>query len=325
MTDEFDYTSYIKFASDRLQALRRAKNGYLIGRFADKIIDRKTGEVIWDGEQEVNRIRKCLEYKDCFFSKKIEENTGAFYDQTLYSPCEKNKLIRIKDNLPAERYGGYSSDQFSYFAIVEIDNGKKKTKRLLGIPIRVAGKAKTDKEAIVKYFEECLKTNRFRILLPKVNRLQLLQYNDHTFYLSSADEIHNAKQLILNTKYLKTIENIIIKPQLVNDEEYLQLYDCLVEKVNIHYSFYESFARKLYNARAEFSIRNSVEKAKIIFEILKVTKASPIRGNFAALSFGDMSTSEGRKEVVLDIDKVIFIHTSITGMLSNVKKGSDFQ
>jgi len=320
LADEFDYGSYLKFASNRLQALRRAKNGFLIGRFAEKIPDMSTGEVIWDGENEVNRIRKCLAYKDCFISKKTEENTGAFYDQTLYGPNAKNNLLAQNEKLDPKKYGGFSSEKEAYATIIEYGKENHRQKKIVSIPIHIVSLAKSKptiiEEFLLKEYENV------RILTQKIGQLQLILYKGHEFYISSADEIHNAKQLILDAKSLGIISRMLTEPQHVDEEEYSYLYDVLLVKIKRHYSFYKSFSEKLSEAREEYVICDIESKAKIIREVLKVTKAAPIRANFSNLDFGTMTSSEGRTRISLNIDETIFVYTSVTGMLSNSKEGS---
>ena len=67
----------------------------------------------------IEQVKKTLNYKDCFITHKLEEGTGQFYDQTIYSPYDKSKRleISIKENKDTNKYGGYSGEKKAYFVI----------------------------------------------------------------------------------------------------------------------------------------------------------------------------------------------------------------
>ena len=55
--------------------------GSIVSSFLTSGFDVETGEVFrdaWDADFEVDRIKRCLDYKDCFISRMPEESHGAF-------------------------------------------------------------------------------------------------------------------------------------------------------------------------------------------------------------------------------------------------------
>lgn len=325
LKEEFDYNEYRHFAANKENASRTAKFGYIAGRFGRIVCDKKSGKVIWNGVSEVQSLHQRLNFKDYYVSKKLEEQTGEFYNQTLYEKEKKNLQPR-KANLPVEKYGGYSSEKDAYSVIVEYDAKNKREKKLFGIPIQIAKLSLLKPDATIQYLLSKGYKNP-QVLRNKIMKYQKIIYNGHTYYLSSSDEIHNAYQLILPEYF----QNIVFamnrnkKNASIHETQLIELYDMLCQKIEKYYSCYESSLQKLLNARNDFLKVAPLQKIRILNEILKMTKANPERGNFGTsdLKFCNLSTSEGRKQVNLKINDVIFVNTSVTGLFENTVKGSE--
>lgn len=326
LKDEFDYSAYRKFASQN-ENMQKNKNGYIVGNFKIIEADKKTGEVIWDGKYEVEKLRKALNYKDCYISRKVEEQTGGFYKQTIKPKDirENSKLIPLKANLPVSKYGGYYEPKQAYSVVLEYDGKKKREKKLIGIPLQIVKLSKTKENAFIEYFEELGYFNP-KILKDRVMKYQKVLYEGNVFYLSSSTEVHNARQLILP----ESCNDIIYKmnsPKFVNeinDENLVILYDMLCRKIRDYYPCYENILIKLISAEIQFQNIEIENKIAIINQILIILHANPSRGSFAKYKLGNLKDDEGRmKDKNFDINKLIFVNTSVTGLFENCCYGKD--
>lgn len=159
----------------------------------------------WYGEREVERIRTCLNYKDCFVSRKVEKATGEFWNQTVYSPREKSgNAIPLKANKPVDRYGHYMSPNSAFYSViehVEETRGKRKRKvSMVGIPVNVSYGIKSNDD-LLEYLQS--KYEEPRILRAYVPKYQKIEWLGAQYYLTSDSEMINAQQLWLPRTYLE--------------------------------------------------------------------------------------------------------------------------
>lgn len=327
LKDEFDYSSYFKKLDLQNSDFYKNKNGIIIGNYKNNKIDKKTGELLWNGNYEIEKLHKCLNYKDCYISKKVEEQTGEFYDQTIYKKDnkEKSKLIPLKSNLPVNKYGGYSSLNEAYFVVVEYDKKKKREKKLVGIPIHIEKLQETKPNAIYDYLSLSGYPNP-KILKDRIMKYQKIIYEGNSFYISSSTEVHNAKQLILP----RSCNEIIYKmnnPRLVkdiSDENLIELYKILCEKINENYPYFKNTLKKLQDAEPKFIEIKQSEKIGVINQILIMLRANPSNGTFAKYKLGNLKDREGRMGGKnLNVDKITFVNTSVTGLFENYCYGKD--
>lgn len=326
LKDEFDYSAYKKFVS-KIENLKNNKYGYIVGDFKSLKVDKRTGELIWNGEHEVEHLRKCLNYKDCYISKKVERQTGEFYKQTIYKKDSRDNtnLLPLKANLPVGKYGGYSSPSQAYSVVIEYDGKKKREKKLVGIPIHIVKLENTKPKAIYDF----LLSNGYqnpKILKDRIMKYQKLTYEGKEYYISSSSEVHNARQLILPLSCNEIIYKINSPKYVeeINDQHIIALYDILCEKIKCFYPCFEGAVKKLEDARNDFENKSKKEKIAIINQILIMLHANPSNGNFAKYKLGNLKDREGRMAGKnLDIDKIIFVSNSVTGLFENRCYGKD--
>lgn len=327
LKDEFDYSSYLKKFAIKDNDFYKNKNGIIIANYKKNEIDKKTGELLWDGKYELEKLHKCLNYKDCYISRKVEEQTGEFYDQTIYKKDNKEKsaLIPVKSNLPVHKYGGFSSPNEAYSVVVEYDKKKKREKKLVGIPIHIVKLQETKPNAIYDYLSLSGYPNP-KILKDKIMKYQKIIYEGNSFYISSSREVHNAKQLILSRRYNEIIYKMN-KPRFVkdiSDEDLIELYKILCEKIVKFYPYFNNTLKKLQNAESKFIELKQDEKIEVINQILIMLHANPSNGNFSKYKLGELKDREGRMNGKnLKVDKITFVNTSVTGLFENYCYGKD--
>mgnify|MGYP004635690827 FL=1 len=116
------------------------------------------------------KVKKTLNYKDCFVTRKLEEQTGAFYNQTLYGTNDKNvkPVIPLKNGMNVGKYGGYSGENKAYFTIFSyIDKKNKQQIEMLGIPVKTSYDIKNRKTTLEEYIENQLDSNATNIKIIK--------------------------------------------------------------------------------------------------------------------------------------------------------------
>ncbi len=112
--------------------------GFIVESFLKSGFDPETGEIFrddafpWNAEAEIEHMRQCFSYKDCFISRMPEITSGAFWDETIYSPKDPRKggnlEIPLKKGLDPKKYGGPSGKDFAYFFIFKAVDSKGKEK-----------------------------------------------------------------------------------------------------------------------------------------------------------------------------------------------------
>ena len=169
------------------------------------------------------KVKKTLNYKDCFVTRKLEEQTGEFYKQTLYGPNDKNvkPVIPLKKGMNVEKYGGYSGENKAYFTIFSyIDKKNKKQVEMIGIPVKTSYNIKNNKITLKEYVESQIdNVAEVKIIKPKILKYQeYLDENNEPMVLLSDRELRTNKQLVLPSKVNKLIY-LMNKEKATEDEK----------------------------------------------------------------------------------------------------------
>lgn len=215
--------------------------------------DKKTAK--WDCEAEKNRLLKYVDYPDCFITHMAYIETGAFWDQTLYSPHDKKpeNLIPIKKNLDTHKYGGYSSKQYAFFFVYSLQNSKNnKEYHLSGLPIAKLAAAthnttgKIDMKQLVHLEEQLVKTphRTIQIVQPIVYKNQLIEFDGRREIITGNEERRNAWELAFKQHHMRLLKmwdgdlkgKYREKKEDVDEDCLLnEMFDLLLEKTS-HYA-----------------------------------------------------------------------------------------
>ncbi len=306
--NEFQYGKYIREHTQNKDFCTN-KNGIIIGVINKKI--------------NIEKVKKIMEYKDFYISRMLEEQTGAFYNQTLYSPKEK-PVIQLKNGLNSAVYGGYTGEQKAYCIVYKFLDKKNNEKfRLIGIPIKVATDIKNKKETLedylIKYSEEKSETFLEVIKNKILKNQEYIDKNANVMMLKSDSEIKSSKQLILPIE----INELIYAINNENDdkEEYIKRYtdvyeyvwNKLLEKMKNEYKCFESIYLKLQDKKEVFLKLDKKDKKVTINGIIEVMSNS--NGNLKKLDMGDRSGRMSKQNFENDrVINMIFIDKSVTGM-----------
>ncbi len=311
--DEFQYGEYVKkYFKESSENKDTTKNAYgvLIGLISKYI--------------EPEKLKRVLAYKDCYLSRKLEEGTGEFYNQTIYK--KRKELIPRKGNLPTEIYGGYSSEKRAYLCIYsyKTSNGKEKC-QLTYVPVKIACDIKNKMLTLEEYIKASeLKNEKYteiKILKEKMLLNQLFVDKEQNFIrLCSEQEIKVEKQLILEEKMNKylNIMNGDAKKRTEDEEKFINdyaetMYLKLLEKIQAEYPIYREAADKLMNKKEKYVSIDNNEKKKVINEIIKMIKVG--YGDLSLLGFGSRyGRQNGKKYSEKKLEDMTFIDKSITGI-----------
>lgn len=310
------YGDYRKFAKTK-DVERKYSSGYFINSFKSVHVDEDTGEVIWDGPSVIDVLRKAFNYKDCFISKKPEEQTGEFYDQTIY---EKTKgKIELKKGLDPEKYGGYSGLKEAYSVIVEYPKNDKLVRELVPIHVQESYFIKDDEKKLREVLLNKLETDRVKILRKKVLKNQLALYKNHPVFITSSKEMDNAKQLLVDQKYVEFIYRLLNNLLEKNEENVArmnELYKYLKDKIYAEYPLYNKIAEKFEEVFPIFENLEFEKKRLFISEMLGVTSTNSAISNFKKFNVPIRERVDRLRFNRIDVDNLEIIDTSVTGVFT---------
>ena len=309
-TEQFKYSEYVKnyFKDERNKF---EKNGMILGLINKKI--------------DIAKIKQVMEYKDCYISRMLEEGTGAFYNQTLYSPKEK-PVIPLKNNKKAEKYGGYSGVQKAYCTIYGyINNKNEKEYQLVGIPIQISYEIKEGKQTLENYIKNTYLKDKqysnFKIIRNKILiNQEYLDENNEPMRLCSDVEIRANKELVVNSKMAEIIYLMNLEENRLDDKQkeklnkgYLELFDYLLKKLKNEYKIFSSICEKLINNYSKFENLEKQNKKAVINGLIDLMETG--QGNLKAIG---LTEREGRKSgqnfKTKRLLEMAFMDKSVTGM-----------
>lgn len=177
----------------------------------------------WDSRngKSISIVKKYYKRNNILMTYKQEERIGALFNQTLYGP-EKGTIPK-KKNMSCHDYGGYDSDQNSFFSFISYkdDKGNLKTK-LIGIPPRVVY-GLSDKSSAISHYLLTEKSNEYidpKVLIDFLPYNFILKDNETGFLARVVSYATKGRQLVLkqfnslilnekNNKMLKAIDNFV--------------------------------------------------------------------------------------------------------------------
>lgn len=308
-------------------------------------------ETAWYGEDIIAYMRKIFCYRDVIISKKLEENTGAFYSETKYPREDKadSKLVPLKQGnnmrgannlkeLDTRKYGGYKGGEKAYFVLVKycIEKAlKKKVKKeyhmeFVEIPVYIARDIKNKDINLYDYvcdiLSEAYKNSvvDVEILRNKVPKYQMIiGENGEEYYLVGATEVINSKQFVLggaNQQYNRLLNYIMygkndkwqyIQTELL-DEQLTGLYDLLLSKIKDEYKGFSKEAIRIQEDNSFYKL-DVKNKKEFIAEMIKLVQPDSNYPYLGKYSTG-LSDRMGRKSKEKVGKKITLVDKSVTGL-----------
>ena len=308
--DEFIYGKYVKEYLQDKDKTSEEKYGILMGLLA-KNVDR-------------NQLQKVFNYKDCYISSMLTEETGKFYGQTIVGKTgdKQASVLPLKNNLNPSKYGGYTQEQKAYLTIFSYKNKKGETDyQLTGVPIKVSYDIKAGKTTLYQYIKESFFKNEdveFKVLKEKILIGQeYIDENGVKMKLCSDTEVRVNKELIINQDvnkfiyFLNNKNNDDSKLQEYLNENIDNAYNYLLEKMKIEYKTFKNQYLKLIVA--DFKSLEFEDKKSVINGIINMLETG--QGDLEKIKLskreGRMS---GKKFNTKNLVNKVFVNKSVTGM-----------
>lgn len=320
----FVYGDFKKF-SQKETNLRRFNFLYEL-KNRGKVVNKSTGEVLWNKNEDVSYIRHLFSYKKILISHEVSERHGALYNQTVYKAIDDQasgqggkKLIRIKGDKPTEIYGGYTGRTLAYMAIVKVTKGKKTVYKVVGVPtaalVKLANVKKGSQEELDSLYEilrpqflhqeKNKKTgevisetvDKFEIVVAKVKYQQLINDDKKLFMVGSNTYRYNAQQLVLSDNAVRAINNFKKKNEKLSDaednERLIKVFDEIIVQMDKYFPMYDinQFREKLRQSRdayIELPINDVWENNKLIQVGKRNTINRILQGLHANATFSDL-------------------------------------
>ena len=222
----------------------------------------------------MGRIRRSLDYRDCFISRMPEETSGAFWDANPLSPRLKpNARLAIKQGLDPRKYGCYDNEKFAYFFIYEAFKGSKRKRvvEFASVPVRMASGFEADASALDRYAEEVALSKGlefFRVLKRKIRKYQLIELNGDRLYITGKKEVKNAQQFAFSNDETKLLCRMT-KGDDCSDEELDGLFERIQELFG-RYAARLGRQLKIADLGAKFAEADQASKRSVVLSLLAI-------------------------------------------------------
>lgn len=333
--------NHFKKLSDNV--IKNLKIFNFLGDIENKNLIEYDGQVVMDMQDVFKHLEQAYMAKVIPVSKEVYTNENNMFKQTVFpaSTASSKKLIRIKNNKPVEIYGGYTSNNDAYLAIVK----QKDKYQVVGVPMRSLNRLrlaeKKGKQEYLEVLKEELtpqfiqvkknsktgevtkKVKEFEIVLGKVYFGQLVVDGDQKFTLGSSTYKYNASQLTLSRKSIDILARIGEKEN--TDEELENVYADILDKVNKYYALYDinKFRERLNSGFDLFKELNIEEKEDVLSNMLDGLHANATLGDLKKVK---ISTPFGKLQVPTGIKLSLnaeLIYQSPTGLTERRVKLKD--
>lgn len=320
--------SFIKKESELVRAQRRIPGtvSFVIESFlkSNMSFDKDTGEVLeddWSADRECTKLKKYFDYRQCFISRMPEETSGAFWDQTIYSPRDtsKNMTLSLKKGMDPAKYGSYSSEKYAYFFIYKALKKGKEVLEFAPVPVRVASEVKQIDEALEEYAFQLAEDSGLEfveIVRSKIYKYQLMEMEGSRLYLTGKKEARNATQLAFNRKET-AIAKAMCEGSFVETSALDELFAIVIESL-------AKYSPRLFGAlgidgwKDKYFELDPDERVEVLKELIAIGSAKS-KSNVADLTKVGRSKQAGKlqptyKKILTKEGGITFIDQSITGM-----------
>lgn len=326
---DFVYGEYRKTSAFKENKATAKKQFYtnLIERFSkeDKLPD-ENGEIAWDKARDLAKINRVLSYRQMNVVKKIETNSGQFFDINIKAKGANNKLIPIKDHLDVTKYGGYGSPYIAYSIIFTHEKGgnAKVVNEILGINIMDRTVFEKDRE---KYLKDRGYVNP--IFKYKVPLNTLFEFEDgKRRLLTGASELQKGNQFILPKHLVNLVYycNKYVGSDYKNVDYEKYIYDHkhqFSELLNHVLEFSQKYVINLSKAKQiEHAYNQSFNQAdikEIALSFIDLMRLNKMESYSDIVFFGEKITAT-RYRSTNAVLKAKIIYQSVTGLYETRKE-----
>lgn len=321
------YTRMIKnYVSSQAKQFNRTHQmpgsaGFVVNSFMTSGFDKETGEVFrdtWDAEAELEGMCRALNYRQCYISRMPQEDTGAFWDATVYSPRSGKKLgLPLKRGLPVDQFGSYSREQFAYFFIYEAKKKGSPYFKFCQVPVSARMAVEKDPSLLAEIAAKDAADSKLefvRIQRDKILKKQLVEIDGCRLLLTGAKEFRNATEVAISMQQQKMLNEQC--PETDAEDLAMRLWDSLASEGGPAHGFlYRQL--NLNNYEDALQKLDLKEKRTVLLGIIRLINAAT---NVADLSAIGGSKTAGlirpARSKLLNDPKTDFyiIDQSVTGM-----------
>lgn len=329
--------AYVRAESEEVRrGSAPGSSSFVISSFMRPGFDTETGEICrddWNPGKEIGRLKKCFDYKQCYITHMPVEDSGAFWDATIYSPRDSKRSdqlrLPLKKNLDPKKYGSYSREQYAYFFVYKALKRKKETLVLAPVPVSVANRVSEDFEALAKYAQRLAEGDGMtfvEVVRRKVYKYQLIEVDQSRLYITGKKEVRNGVQIAFSQKETAVLERIVdfqeeaamsksaVKEISVASEELTDVFWTEVDSLQ-KYSPRLASALKIEDLAERFHEASGLDQGSILLSLSAIAAAKTNAIDLTAI--GD-SKSAGRMQLslskILSSSGITFIDQSVTGM-----------
>lgn len=314
---------FIRNERDRVKRGRTPGTApFVIASFLSSGFDEETGELFkddWSASAEIAKLKKYFDCRQCFISRMPEETSGAFWDETIYSPRDTSKtmMLPLKKGKDPEKYGSYHTQRIAYFFIYEALKKEKLILEFASVPVCIVAEIKQNEEALKEYAISLAVDSGFefvRIVRPKIYKYQLIEIDGSRLYLTGKEEVRNAVQFAF-TREETRIVRVLYEDGDVQENQLDELFLLVVESL-------EKYSPRLFNAlgidrwKDRFFELERAKRTEILKALIGIGNGKMNKINLACVGRGKCSgqLKYTYSNLLTKKSGITFVDQSITGM-----------
>ncbi|MCI9518834.1 MAG: type II CRISPR RNA-guided endonuclease Cas9 [Clostridia bacterium] len=188
-----------------------------------KLFDRPV-DGAWNPNESLKIVKNTLSQNSMPVTRYAYTENGRFYKETVFKGGDDGIDAPRKENLSAEKYGGFKSLSTAYFAVVQSVYKKGNiVKTIERVPVLIAYRLKNDKNAFINYLTDKVGLKQPQILVEKVKLKTLLEVNKTPVWIAgvTGDSIlvHNAVQWYTDSETDKYVKGLVKLADLLKDKK----------------------------------------------------------------------------------------------------------
>jgi len=327
-----------KLAEERVGSNKLpGRSGFIADMFMRQQPDEETGELIWDGPAEIAAMRKELYCKQCFVTRMPEIRSGAFWNETIYSPRDakkgENLEISLKKGLDPHIYGGPSGKDYAYFCAFVARNKKGKDEYYLaGVPLYLADSVADSKEGAMGFARSVVKpgSSDIRIIRARVPFIQKFELDGDELYIGGYKQVMPAREPSFSFEDYSTLCKVddwlrdgkISGSELrLSDDDLTRIYDVLAEKIKKNCSRLYSLL-KLKELRPSFAVATIEDRCSIISTLMQMGTGKITMADLEPIG-GNKHSGYIQLTYTKNLGEMTFIDTSVTGIFERRQSVKD--
>ena len=282
----------------------------------------------------LEKIRKIMRKNDILYTEYTYCGKGQLFDETIL-PKSKAAPIPLKAGLDTSKYGGYSSANTSYFALIEFDGRRdQRVRNIMEVPIYVANMLEHNPNAYLEYCTNIKKLKNVQVLRACIKKNALLEIDGYPMRIRGATvaqlSMKNSIQLVLKKreetirrieKYLEKNRNYSVNERFdqISAEDMALLYDELTEKLLTTYKKRPANQGNfLKENRKKFESLNLTEQIQTINGIITMLRCDiETKCDLASIGGSKNAGNMAISKNTVGKSKLVLINQSVTGLFEN--------